>query len=278
MNDKRFSIVNSSDHKVVKLIKLQLERFMGIARLYSEIADVYGQGDILTSDLLKDKEIKLEILGRKHLFMLDASDAPVVILFNHPHGLIDGLILGHLLKEICKTERFKFLGNEIIIKLFKSLEKHVIPINNMSAASSKRAYQNSRALIKVIKFLKENNIILIAPAGEVSDLKVFSREGIFKVTDGRWAESFVQVLINTRATVIPIHISGRNSNTFQVASFFGQTAKRLLNFREFLSYENKVITLTVRDPIYFQPDFERYSKNKVVQIFRDYLYKGKGIK
>jgi putative hemolysin len=272
-NEKvQFSIIKSDDNNFVKSIKRRVEQFMCLPRLYSEVVELYDDPDILSSDLLTSQKLELEIIGQKYLENLDAC--PTIIVFNHPHGLMDGQFLGFLLKKIVKIEKFKFIANEIVPEIFPSLGKHIIPVDNMSEVSSKRSFRNSRSLIKVIKYLKEKNTVLIAPAGEVSEFKIFSSEGVFSVTDCSWNSSFISVLVKSKARVIPIHISGSNSLSYQLSSFLGSTMKRILNFREFLNCRSKKVTLTIRKPIDYNEGFETRPKNEISEEIRQYLYSG----
>ncbi len=121
-----------------------------------------------------------------------------VFASNHPLGGLDGIAL-----LVAVGERFpnlKFPVNDILMNL-KSLDNIFLPINKHGG--------NSRtAAIAIDKAYQSNDQVLMFPAGLVSR----KQKGVIK--DLQWKNNFVRKAIQHNRDIVPVHISGRNSNFF----------------------------------------------------------------
>lgn len=117
---------------------------------------------------------------------------------NHPLGGFDGMLL---MKNVDKKlGAFKFLSNDILMNI-PQLNPVFVPVNKHGS----HAREAARALSDVYK---SNNQVLIFPSG------LASRKINGKIVDLEWKKHFISKAIQHKRDVIPVFISGRNSNRF----------------------------------------------------------------
>lgn len=125
-------------------------------------------------------------------------DNRYVFAANHPLGGLDGMVF---LTEVGK--RFpdvKFPVNDILMNL-TNLESHFVPINKHGAQGREAARLLEAAYAS-------DSQILMFPAGLVS------RKTNGKITDLEWKRNFIKKAIQHKRDIIPVYISGQNSNFF----------------------------------------------------------------
>lgn len=189
---------------------------------------------------------------------------PLVIVANHPHGLLDGVCIADFIQNHLKRDDFVFLTNSIIAKVFPELKKYFLSVDNMSINAKERAKFNDQSLKIATTHLESGGILVVLPAGRVSEWRFISPEGLFTVSDPNWRRGFVKILENRDWPILPLHISGKNSNYFQVVSLLGQTAKRIISFREFLSSKNRLIKVRLGQPQFYAPNFDIFQLRRSV--------------
>ena len=112
---------------------------------------------------------------RMNLFKGSLDDipkqGPVVIVSNHPFGILDGLLLGYILSKTRKD--FKIIANRVFRKA-KDLDQVILPIS--FEENREGNLQNINTRNEAIRFLKAGGIVGIFPGGTVAtSAKLFSR-------------------------------------------------------------------------------------------------------
>ncbi len=149
---------------------------------------------------------------------------PVVIVSNHPFGILDGLLLGYLLSKT--RNDFKIIANRVFRKA-KDLDEVVLPIS--FEENREGNLQNINTRNEAIRFLKGGGIIGIFPGGTVAtSAKLFSRP-----LDPFWKRFTSKLILKSGATVVPIFFEGSNSRLFQIASHMSYNLRMALLIREF---------------------------------------------
>jgi len=117
---------------------------------------------------------------------------------NHPLGGLDGIAL--LVATSHKFTHLKFPVNDILMNL-KPLDNIFVPINKHGGHSRGAARDIEDAY-------KSDAQVLMFPAGLVSR----KQKGIIR--DLEWKKNFVRKAIQHQRDIVPVHISGRNSDFF----------------------------------------------------------------
>ncbi len=117
---------------------------------------------------------------------------------NHPLGGFDSLLLMKNVNN--KLGDLKFLANDILMNL-PNLSTVFIPVNKHGG----HAREAAKALTQAYN---SDNQILIFPSG------LASRKIKGKIVDLEWKKHFIQKAVQHKRDIIPVFISGRNSNRF----------------------------------------------------------------
>ncbi len=180
------------------------------------------QGIDFSQSVLDELSITYDIRG---LEKLDPSKRYLLVA-NHPLGGPDGLILISLFGKHFKSIRF--LVNDILMNI-KNMGNVFVPINKHGGQAKEAA--------KIIESAyQSDSTILTFPAGLVSR----KQKGIIK--DLEWKKSFIVKAKKHQRDIVPIHISGRNSNFFY----------NLANFRKFIRLKANIEMLYLVNELFKQ--------------------------
>lgn len=182
--------------------------------------------------------LSLEVIGGR----LDniPSEGPLVLIANHPYGILDGLMMGHILDRV--RGDFRILANSVFRRA-EALNRVVLPI---SFDETKAAVQlNLETRAKALDYLGNGGAIGVFPAGTVStSAKPFSRP-----MDPNWRNFTAKMIARSQATVVPIFFAGHNSRLFQIASHLHANLRLGLLIKEFRSRVDEPVRIVVGAPI-----------------------------
>lgn len=169
------------------------------------------------------------------------AEGPLVLVANHPYGILDGLILGRILSERRQGD-FKVLAHQIFRKA-PDLERIILPIS--FDESKEAAKLNVRTRAEALQYLKDGGAIGIFPGGTVSTgAKLFS-----PALDPSWRTFTAKMVCKSNATVVPVYFEGSNSRLFQIASHLHSTLRMGLLIREFKTRVGTDVGIAVGEPI-----------------------------
>ncbi len=132
---------------------------------------------------------------------------PLVIVSNHPFGGADGLVL--LETVLQRRPDLRVLATRLLGRI-APLAPLMFPVDNIDPRRSSIA--NATQLRRALRWVRAGGALLMFPAGIVSHLDL--RAGC--VVDPPWPASAIRLLRAARATVLPVHVAGRNSDAFQI--------------------------------------------------------------
>lgn len=168
---------------------------------------------------------------------------PVLAVANHPFGIVEGVALARLLPTI--RPDVKILANSVLAAL-PELEGRIIPVETFAGPEARRV--NSRGMREALAWLKGGGMLLVFPAGEVSQLRLEIGKPV-EVADPVWSRSIAWLLKRTQATALPIYIAGRNSALFQVAGLVHPRLRSALLPLELMNKQQKRVELRCGTPI-----------------------------
>ena len=132
---------------------------------------------------------------------------PLVIVANHPCGILDGLVLDSLLARLRPDARI--LANELVTRV-PEMGDRFVPVNVLHGGAGPG---NSQSLRKIVRLLQSGGAIAIFPAGEVAHWKQSER----RVTDPPWSDTAARLIKLTGATIVPLYFPASNGIAFQLA-------------------------------------------------------------
>lgn len=130
---------------------------------------------------------------------------PFVMVSNHPHGALDGLLLMVLVARV--RPDVKFLGNFLLTKI-DTLNNFFLPVDPFDSKNGR----NISGVRRAVEHLNGGAPLVVFPAGEVSTY----RKGFRKIEDKLWSKSMIKLILQSGAPVLPAYISGSNSLIFHL--------------------------------------------------------------
>jgi putative hemolysin len=183
--------------------------------------------------------LNLEVIGGS----LEAipTTGPLVLVSNHPYGILDGLMMGRILSTR-RGEAFRILANDVFCKS-PDLQKVILPINFDETKEAARTNLETRA--EALRFLGQGGAIGVFPGGTVStSARLFDRP-----MDPQWRNFTAKMIARSDATVVPVFFEGANSRMFQIASHLHYTLRLGMLIREFRSRVGTNVRVVVGNPI-----------------------------
>ncbi len=187
------------------------------------------------------------------------SSGATVVVANHPLGCVEGVILAELLLSI--RNDVQVLANQYL-KTVPELDELFIGVDVFETQDAKRS--NMRALRSANKHLANGGLLLMFPAGEVSQL-VDSKKG--KLEDKEWSRSVSSLIRKNRAVTVPMFINGQNSKRFYLAGKIHPLLRTLMLGRELLNKKEEVIAIAIGDVIKYK-EVNNLDDKKLVNYLR----------
>lgn len=167
-------------------------------------------------------------------------DGPLIVIANHPYGILDGLVMGHILNQT--RGDFKILANSVFNR-GPDLQSHILPISFDEDRAAVALNLATRR--EALSYLRAGGAIGIFPGGTVSTgAKPFSRP-----MDPSWRNFTARLIAKSNATVLPIYFDGHTSRMFQIASHMHATLRLGLLIKEFHSRVDMPVRLSIGKPI-----------------------------
>lgn len=165
---------------------------------------------------------------------------PVIAIANHPYGILDGLMLGHMLSQA--RGDFRIVAHSVFRRA-PDLGKHLLPI---SFDEDKAALAlNIKTRKTALGYLGQGGAIGIFPGGTVSTgAKPFSRP-----MDPVWRSFTARMIAKSQATVVPVYFDGHTSRMFQIASHLHSTLRMGLLIKEFRKRVDTPVRVAIGTPI-----------------------------
>ncbi|MBP6017850.1 MAG: lysophospholipid acyltransferase family protein [Burkholderiaceae bacterium] len=163
-----------------------------------------------------------------------------VLVANHPHGVIDGLALATLLRQVRPDVRF--LANSLLVRV-PEVASMFISVDPFGGAGAEQ--RNRGPLRQAIRWVEQGGLLVVFPAGEVSHLQL--RRGA--VTDPDWHSAVARIITRTGAPVIPAFIPGHNGLGFQLAGLLHPRLRTALLARELLNKSGRRLNIHFGAPI-----------------------------
>lgn len=168
------------------------------------------------------------------------ANGPLILIANHPYGILDGLMMGHILSHV--RGDFRILANRVFRKA-EDLNRIILPISFDETKEAIRTNIETRRVAH--EYLGAGGAIGIFPGGTVSTApKPFARP-----LDPAWRTFTAKLIAKSDATVVPIFFEGHNSRLFQVASHLHFTLRMALMINEFRMRVDEPVRLAIGEPI-----------------------------
>ncbi len=186
-------------------------------------------------------------------------EGPLLVVSNHPYGVVDGLGLCYLISQI--RPDFKFLAHATFGRA-PELEPYLIPIRFDGESAALR--ENVSARRTALSHLEDGGAIVIFPAGRVATApRVFDQ-----AVDAPWKPFCATMIQRTRANVLPMHFEGKNSWLFHCASLISEGLREALLLGEACRRIGSELVAHVGRTISFDEVAEMHDKQLLLDFLR----------
>ena len=164
---------------------------------------------------------------------------PVVVVANHPSGLVDGMIMAEMVSRV--RPDFKILTRSLLTGI-PEVEEFMIPVPFPHEENARELGLQMRD--ETMRHLKAGGVIIVFPAG-----KVAMSEGWWgPAVEAEWNVFTHKIVRSSGATILPIFFPGQNSRIFQIANQVSDTLRQGL-----LLYEIKRSLFKPQRPVIGEP-------------------------
>ncbi|MFT6901802.1 MAG: putative hemolysin [Colwellia sp.] len=190
--------------KIIKIFGPFLDKLLGINKLRNvyESCELSGLDKQQFSQKLLDG-LGVQVSGVNGVLEKVPQSGRCVVVCNHPYGMIEGVIIAHLLTAFrSDTQVMANVG----LQIFKEIKDYFIFANPLKP----KAKINTLAIKQCFSHLENDGLLVVFPAGRVS----FFQSDKQRITDGDWNRLVIRLAQKTRAPILPVFISGTNSQLF----------------------------------------------------------------
>lgn len=232
-------VIASKDKRLLKIIPGFVISYLRRVIHEDQVNEVLNRLEHLKGlefikEILKEFGAKIPVEGRERI----PEEGKAIIVANHPLGGLDGLAL---MNEVGKVRKdIVFPVNDLLMNI-PNIKELFIPVNKHgSNASNVKIFDETFA---------SDKLILYFPAG------LCSRKQKGKILDLEWKKGIITRARRYKRDIIPVHISGRNSNFFYNLSNIrtglgiGTNIEMLYLVDEMVKQKDQEIRITFGKPI-----------------------------
>lgn len=224
---------------LLKIIGPLLDQLLGINKLRKIYQDHQLSG-LEKQDFSKQllKALGVNIRGEDDVLSKLPKSGRCIVVCNHPYGMIEGIIIAHLLTAYRPDT--KIMAN-VGLKIFKEINDYFIFANPLKPKSP----INTSAIKQCFNHINNEGLLVIFPAGRVS----FYQKEKQRISDGHWNRLAIQIASKTDTAILPVFISGTNSQIFHFLGRIYYRFRLLMLAREMFKMQQHEISLKTNNII-----------------------------
>lgn len=196
------------------------------------------------------------------------KEGPLVIVANHPYGVLDGLSLCYMTSLIRKD--FKFMAHATF-KNVPEIEPYLLPVYFDGASSALR--ENIVMRKQALAHVHEGGAIIIFPAGRVAT----ARFVLNRAVDAEWKLFCGSLIQRSQARVLPVFFEGQNSWKFHLSSLFGEMMREAMLLHEITRRMNTSLTAHIGETLEWSTLSRFGDKIELLNFLRAEVHKLGGV-
>lgn len=255
-----FSYAAPDDPRLKRLVIRLIERMTGqpyLKWLYEDHRDNPTPGETFWEAAIRRLELKI-VHDQARLDALPRQ-GPLVMVSNHPFGVLDGIVLCYLASRV--RPDFRVLINSVLYRA-EEARPFMLPIDFAETDEAMKTNLKSRAEAK--HHLMKGGCLVVFPAGGVSTTPTLWHK---RAIDAEWKTFTARLISQSKAAVVPVYFAGQNSRLFQLASHISMTLRLSLLFKEVHDRIGSEVHVRIGDVV----PYDRLSLFTDRHQFMDYL-------
>ena len=260
-----FSYAAPDDPRLKRFVIRLIERLSGqpyLHWLYEDYQNLPPPKEIFWDAAIK--RLELNVTCNEAKLAAWPKTGPLVVVSNHPFGVLDGLVICHLVAKV-RTD-FRVLTNSVLYRV-DEMKPFMLPIDFAETKAALKTNLASRAEAKA--HLIGGGCLVIFPAGGVSTTPtVWHRRAV----DADWKTFTARMISQARAPVAPVFFAGQNSRLFQMASHISMTLRLSLLFKEVHDRIGSEVRVRVGDAVPYDSLAAITDRTAFMQHLREMTY------
>lgn len=219
---------------LMRSIREQLAQWQQLQQLYDQSRHLSGLAFV--EQLLRHLRINVQY-DAAELRRLPAG--AFVAIANHPCGLLDGLVLLHVLGQA--RPQLRAVANELLAPLLPQLAGQLVLVSPERQAAGR----NVPGVRQLLRHLHNDVPLLLFPAGEVAHRTHLFRPAL----DSAWHPTAGRLLAVARVPVVPVWLSGQNSASFSVLGMLHPMLRTVRLPAELLNKRGQTVQVRIGQPV-----------------------------
>lgn len=166
---------------------------------------------------------------------------PVIVVANHPHGMVDGIIMADLISRV-RTD-YKILVRSILTGIDDMAASFLISVPFPHEPDAQKKGIEMRAA--AMEVLGNGGVIALFPSGVVASSPTMFGPAV----EEEWNVFTAKMIKRSGATVVPLYFPGSNSRWYQIANRISATLRQSLLLHEIVSACKKPQKPIIGEPI-----------------------------
>jgi len=169
------------------------------------------------------------------------KSGPVIVVANHPHGMVDGMIFADLIGRV--RPDYRILTRSLLTSIDEVAGSYMIPVPFPHDPDAQRKGVEMRA--KAMAHLKEGGVVALFPSGVVASSETWWGPAV----EEEWNVFTAKMIRRSGATVVPMKFPGQNSRAYQIANKISPMLRQGLLLHEIVHSCDKPQAPIVGHPI-----------------------------
>lgn len=169
------------------------------------------------------------------------KDGPVIVVANHPHGMVDGMIFADLIGRVRLD--YRILTRSVLTGLDEAATSFMIPVPFPHDPEAQKKMVEMRA--KTMAHLSDGGVVALFPSGVVMS----SDSWFGPAVEREWNVFTAKMIRRSGARVVPIFFPGSNSRAYQIANRISPVFRQGLLLHEIVRSCNKPQAPIVGKPL-----------------------------